>query len=115
MQKYVKETLVEARQIISEEDFDGYDVFCGRTAAFDMQIPRRFLLNNGSHTSKCQHEIIYHCTLKEQQCQECLRISYVKDETLKRYYVQVGDFVVKEEGKTYVVSAEEFAQKFKKL
>ena len=111
--EYMMMTPVSVFKIESEKDYDGYENYC----AFEIQH-NRFLPNSyeekeyeGKRNS-CEHEDDSYCMLKRKKCEHKRKIGYIKFGTYGRLYPLIGQYVVTDGSKAFVVSEESLNRNF---
>ena len=116
LEEYMMLTPVKVFKIESEKDYDGFENYC----AFEIKH-NRYLQK--AHEEKeyenkrnvCEHEDDSYCMLKRKKCEHKRRIGYIKSGTYERIYPLVGQYVVTDGCKAFIVSEDSLNRNFKKV
>lgn len=111
--KYKMLTPVNVFKIETENDYDGFENYCAYGIQYNIFLPSSLKEKeyDGKRTN-CEHEDDSYCMLKRKKCEHKRKIGYINLGAGKRLYPQIGQYVVTDGSKAFVVSEDSLNRNF---
>ncbi len=110
---YMMLTPVAVFKVESEKDYDGFENYCAFEIQYNRFLPRSYEEKEYEYKrSSCEHEDDSYCMLKRKKCEHKRRIGYIKTGAYERVYPLIGQYVVTDGSKVFVVSEDSLRKNF---
>ena len=106
-------TSVQVLKIQSTEDYDGFETYCGFEIQNNIFLPDAYAEEKyEGRMCACEHEDDSYCMLQKAKCEHQRKIGYIQVGEYERLYPQVGEYVIIDGKRKFVVSETEFKNRF---
>ena len=110
---YMMLTPVAIFKVESEKDYDGFENYCGYHIQYNRFLPSALEEEKYNNLrTDCEYEDDSYCMLKRKKCEHKRRVGYIQTGEYERVYPLIGQYVVTDGNKAFVVTEEQLQSRF---